>query len=77
MKFNITGDSCSDAETLLLCPTWADTTSEAPFEVKSRPMQGVRDRVEVLANVMLMGRFLSRIKNTGRVSVIKSNGHVR
>ena len=73
VKFSITGDSCSDWEALMLLflgPTWAETTSETPLEVKSCPVQGVTGRVEVLVNEVLMGRFLSRTKNTGRVSTL-------
>ena len=72
VKFKLMGDFCSAPEELMLSfldPTWAATTSEAPWVLNCCPVQGVMARVEVFTTKIPMGRLRNRIKKTGTFPV--------
>ena len=80
VKLSSTGDSCNDPEKLkllLLDPTWAEMTSEAPRVVNSLAVHsyGLMALVELLTTLIPIGRLRSNMKKTGTFSV--SEGHAR
>ena len=69
-------DPCSESRkvlSLLLDPTWAAITSEAPWVTKFLLVHGVMDRIDVLRAKVLIGRLHRRRKKTGTVFLSVKN----